>query len=211
MGRGVFITFEGLDGAGKSTQIERLCTALRRIGCEVLTTREPGGSMIGDEIRTLLLKDHNPQMAPLAEALLYAASRAQLVGEVIAPALARGVIVLCDRYIDASIAYQGEGLGLGRDAVQAVNRFATQGLTPELTILFDLDVQTSKARVHQALRSQGPDRIEQRDMDYFKRVRECFLDIARQEPHRVATVDATQLPDELEQEIWDLVAKYVVI
>jgi dTMP kinase len=201
----VFITFEGLDGAGKSTQIERLRARLEGSGRRVVCTREPGGTPLGDALRALLLDPARRDIAPRTEALLYAASRAQLLWERVGPALARGDVVLCDRYVDASLAYQGEGLGLGMDAVAAVNRFATGGLTPDLTFLLDVPVAVSRGRVRTG-RGQA-DRIEQRGDEYFSRVRDAFLRIAAAEPERVVVLDGTLDAQALEQEIWSRVEK----
>lgn len=205
----MFITFEGLDGAGKSTQIHRLSNTLEHQGQQVVATREPGGTPIGDEIRRLVLDPNERQMAPTAEALLYAASRAQLLHQVVLPALAAGKIVLCDRYVDASLAYQGAGLQLGVAQVAAVNLFATSGLRPQLTFLFDVSVSTSQQRVHQSRGDVQPDRIERRDPAYFERVRDEFHRIAQAEPDRVVVLDATLSPDALEQEIWAVVSKRI--
>ncbi|MCL6598758.1 MAG: dTMP kinase [Alicyclobacillus macrosporangiidus] len=201
----MFITFEGLDGAGKSTQIERLRARLEASGRRVMCTREPGGTPLGDALRALLLDPARRDIAPRTEALLYAASRAQLLWERVRPALARGDVVLCDRYVDASLAYQGEGLGLGMDAVAAVNRFATGGLKPDLTFLLDVPVAVSRGRV-QAGRGQA-DRIEQRGDEYFSLVRDAFLRIAAAEPERVVVLDGTRDAQALEQEIWSRVEK----
>jgi dTMP kinase len=203
----LFITFEGLDGAGKSTQIARLKERLSQLGIAVVMTREPGGTAIGDDLRKMLLDPGQTRLAQATEALLYAASRAQLLYEVIRPALDKGALVICDRYVDASIAYQGAGLGLGEESVARVNAFATGGLTPDLTLLMDLPVQTSQSRVAQSLRNEGPDRIEQRDGAYFERVRAAFIRIAEKEADRVVVLDARETPDELEQEIWHHVSK----
>ena len=202
----MFITFEGLDGAGKTTQIERLRRRLEDLGTRVVMTREPGGTPIGDALRAMLLDPGQTSLSPHTEALLYAASRAQLLAEVIRPALNESGIVICDRYVDASIAYQGAGLQLGTEAVGSVNAFATGGLQPDLTILMDLPVDESRHRVSESLRTTGPDRIEQRDAEYFGRVRKAFREIAQHEPHRVVVVDARKTPEELEQEIWYLVS-----
>ncbi|WP_231493459.1 dTMP kinase [Alicyclobacillus macrosporangiidus] len=201
----MFITFEGLDGAGKSTQIERLRARLEASGRRVMCTREPGGTPLGDALRALLLDPARRDIAPRTEALLYAASRAQLLWERVRPALARGDVVLCDRYVDASLAYQGEGLGLGMDAVAAVNRFATGGLKPDLTFLLDVPVAVSRGRV-QAGRGQA-DRIEQRGDEYFNLVRDAFLRIAAAEPERIVVLDGTRDAQALEQEIWSRVEK----
>ena len=202
----MFITFEGLDGAGKTTQIERLRRRLEELGTHVVMTREPGGTAIGDALRSMLLDPGQTTLSGHTEALLYAASRAQLLAEVVRPALANGDIVICDRYVDASIAYQGAGLQLGIDAVGSVNAFATGGLRPDMTILMDLPVDESRHRVSENVRTVGPDRIEQRDVAYFERVREAFMQIARNEPDRVEVLDARQSPEDLEQEIWHLVS-----
>lgn len=202
----MFITFEGLDGAGKSTQIARLKARIAARGETVVVTREPGGTKIGDELRALLLDPAQTALGPRTEALLYAASRAQLLHQVIEPALAAGQWVICDRYVDASIAYQGAALGLGEDAVQAINDFATRGRQPDLTFLLDVTVDTSRTRVFQHRVGQNPDRIEQRSVDYFEKVRNAFLEIARRAPERVQVLDAGRAVDELEQEIWAIVA-----
>ncbi|QSO47911.1 dTMP kinase [Alicyclobacillus mengziensis] len=203
----MFITFEGLDGAGKSTQIVRLKERLGKLAIPVVMTREPGGTAIGDALRQMLLDPGQTQLSEQTETLLYAASRAQLLHEVIKPALEKGALVICDRYVDASIAYQGAGLGLGEEAVARVNAFATSGLKPDLTLLMDLPVETSQSRVAASARDVGPDRIEQRDEAYFERVRNAFMNIAVQEADRVAILDARLTPDELEQEIWHRVSK----
>ncbi|MDQ0190185.1 dTMP kinase [Alicyclobacillus cycloheptanicus] len=203
----MFITFEGIDGAGKSTQIRRLQRRLEASGLQVVCTREPGGTIIGDEVRRLLLDAGSKTMAHETEVLLYAASRAQLLHEVIRPALASGQVVLCDRYVDASIAYQGAGLGVGIDIVARINAFATRGLRPNCTFLFDLPVPESRQRVQKSRGEVRPDRIEQRDDAYFHCVRDAFLRIAENEPERVVVLDATQPPDVLEQEIWRQITK----
>lgn len=202
----MFITFEGLDGAGKSTQISHLRARLLRLGVEVVLTREPGGTPLGDALRAMLLDPSQKQLSGHTEALMYAASRAELLHEVIRPALAEGKLVICDRYVDASIAYQGVGLGLGVDVIAKVNEFATGGLRPDLTILLDLRVEESRHRVSAGNRTAGPDRIEQRDSAYFSRVRDAFLQIAKNEPDRVKVLDGERSPSDLEQEIWYLVS-----
>lgn len=202
----MFITFEGLDGAGKSTQIARLTSRLERTGWKVLNTREPGGTPIGDDLRAMLLDIGQTRLSARTEALLYAASRAQLLEEVIRPALANGELVICDRYVDASIAYQGAGLGLGVDAVRELNRFATNDLTPDVTIMLDVPVETSRGRVFDSRRGQAPDRIEKRDHGYFERVRNAFLQLSKDEHERICVLDANRTEEELEQEIWTIVS-----
>ena len=196
---GRLIAFEGVEGAGKSTQLELLRQALegqggpgaRRSGPpvgrprEVVVTREPGGTAAGERVRALLL-DPEVELDPRAEALLFAAARAELVAEVIRPALERGAVVLSDRYLDSSLAYQGGARGLGRGPVEAVNRFATGGLLPDLVVLLDLDPADGLRR-----RSRDPDRIEAQDLAFHRRVREAFRDLAAADPGRFAVIDAT--------------------
>jgi dTMP kinase len=201
----VFITFEGLDGAGKSTQISRLVSRMERAGEPVVVTREPGGTDGGNLIREWLLRE-DADWTSIAEAYLYAASRAQLVETVILKELTEGRHVVCDRYVDASVAYQGAGLGIGEERVREMNDLAIQGVMPDLTFLFDLPVETSKARTT-AGRGRGPaDRIEQRSIAFFERVRMAFLRLAKDHPERVVVLDATRSAGELEQDIWETVA-----
>ncbi|MDP9729291.1 dTMP kinase [Alicyclobacillus tolerans] len=204
----MFVTFEGLDGAGKSTQIDRLVQKLKEQGMKVLVTREPGGTSGGQQIREWLLNP-DADWTPIAEAYLYAASRAQLVETVIRPALQKGEIVICDRYVDASIAYQGAGLGLGERRVAVLNELAVQDVRPDLTFLFDLPVTDSRHRIVQGREGQQLDRIEKRTTEYFERVRRSFLAIAAAEPHRVVILDARQNRETLEQEIWLTIEKYL--
>ena len=181
---GRLIAFEGVEGAGKSTQLELLRRSLEGRSPEVVVTREPGGTPAGERIRALLL-DPQLELHPRAEALLFAAARAELVESVIRPALERGAVVLCDRYLDSSLAYQGGARGLGRGPVEQVNRFATGGLLPDLVVLLDLDPAEGLRR-----RSRDPDRIEAQDLDFHRRVREAFRDLAVTDPGRFAVVDA---------------------
>jgi dTMP kinase len=188
---GRLIAFEGVEGAGKSTQLELLRQALEGRGGppvgrsrEVVVTREPGGTAAGERVRALLL-DPEVELDPRAEALLFAAARAELVAEVIRPALERGAVVLSDRYLDSSLAYQGGARGLGRGPVEEVNRFATGGLLPDLVVLLDLDPADGLAR-----RARDPDRIEAQDIDFHRRVREAFRDLAAADPGRFAVIDA---------------------
>jgi dTMP kinase len=181
---GRLIAFEGVEGAGKSTQLELLRRALEGRGREVVVTREPGGTPAGERVRALLL-DPGVELHPRAEALLFAAARAELVERVIRPALERGAVVLCDRYLDSSLAYQGGARGLGRGPVEEVNRFATGGVLPDLVVLLDLDPAAGLAR-----RARDPDRIEGQDLGFHRRVREAFLDLAAADPGRFAVVAA---------------------
>ncbi|MCL6633049.1 MAG: dTMP kinase [Alicyclobacillus herbarius] len=205
MGR--FISFEGIDGAGKTTQWRRLVQRLEELGWPVKAVREPGGTPLGERIRGLLL-DIDTSPSAVTEALLYAASRAELVAQVIRPALAEGVTVVCDRFVDASLAYQGAGLGLGMDMVEQMNRVATGGLKPDCTFLFDLPVDVSLERLAQA--GQPADRIERRGRAYFERVRQALLEIAEKNPERVRIIDATKPVETIEQEIWNQIANWFV-
>lgn len=195
---GLFITFEGSDGAGKTTQLQLLAHHLQLLGIPYITTREPGGTPLADKIRALLLDVENETMAPKTEALLYAASRAQHVAEVIKPALARGDFVLCDRYIDASIAYQAVGLGLPPDMIRRWNVEATDGLWPDRTFLIDVPTEHGLSRI--AARGR-PDRIEGRNVSYHERVRRTFLVLASQEPDRFVILDGTSPIERLADQI----------
>lgn len=196
-----FITFEGGEGAGKSTQLARLAARLEESGVPYRLTKEPGGTPIGDQIRATLL-DPTLEMKPLAEFLLYSASRAQLVREVVRPALERGEVVVCDRYADSTLAYQGYGRGLPLPFLQSVTTEATGGLTPTLTVLLDIDPAVGLVRVAQ--RGQA-DRLEQADLSFHQRLRDGFLALAAQEPERWLVLDASREADELEAVVWERV------
>jgi dTMP kinase len=189
---GVFVTFEGGEGSGKTTQLKLLANHLRALGNEVIETRDPGGTTIGKEIRTLLLSPESAPMSVAAELLLYEASRAQLVREVLAPALARGAIVLCDRFIDSTLAYQGFGRGLDLNLIRQLNQLATEGLTPDLTVLLDLDPAIGLLRCGRSssAESSSQDRIEAEPLHFHQRVREGYLALARAEPDRIRVIDA---------------------
>jgi dTMP kinase len=193
--RGKFITFEGLDGCGKSTQMERLAGELRQRGVEVVTTREPGGTDIGERIRAVLLDSRIAGLDAHAEMALMFASRAQLIAEVIAPALETGHWVLCDRFTDSTEAYQGAGRRLGSDAVLRLHEVLCRGLWPDLTVLMDCNVSGAVGRArrrNQAAAHEAPDenRFEKESHAFFTRVRNAFLEIAQREPQRVVLVDA---------------------
>lgn len=196
---GLFITFEGGEGSGKSTQLRLLATYLRTRGEEVVETRDPGGTAIGKEIRTLLLSRESGAMSAVAELLLYEASRAQLVREVIKPALARGAVVACDRFTDSTVAYQGFGRGLDLDLIRRLNRLAADGLTPDLTILLDLDPGLGLGRSGRSGRSDAVsrDRIEAEPLAFHERVRTGYLEAARREPDRFRVIDASLTAPEI--------------
>ena len=190
----MFISFEGLDGCGKTTQARKLADRLRAEGSEVVLTREPGGTTLGEEIRALLL--HGGHVSPWAEAALYAASRAQHVDELIRPALERGAVVVCDRYVDSSVAYQGVGRGLGLERVLELNLAAVGGLLPDVTFLLELDVADAEARV-----GGERDRIEREDEGFRARVAEGFRELAERFPARYVVVDGSRAVDEIAEEI----------
>lgn len=191
--RGLFITVEGPDGSGKTTQARLLSDYLRRRG-DVLYSREPGGTIVGEQIRQILLGD--AAMSAQAEMLLFAASRAQFVSEIVEPALRAGRIVLSERYVDSSLAYQGYARGLGVDLVRMVNGVATQGLQPDLTLLLDIDPDVGLTRAQTTDGKEGPrgigDRLEQEGVEFQRQVRAGFLSIAQEEPHRVRVIDASR-------------------
>lgn len=192
MGPGRLITIEGLDGAGKSTLAEGLVRELVARGAEPLLLREPGGVEVSERIRALV-KDPAVSISARAEALLYAAARAELVSERLAPALERGSLVLLDRFLDSSLAYQGAGRELGIEQVRAVNLFATRGIAPDRTLLLRIDPAAGRAR--QYGRSPAPDRLEREDEAFFERIAAAYEQIARAEPERVRVLDATLGPE----------------
>ena len=209
--RGKFITFEGLDGCGKSTQLEKLAAVLRAEGIEVLTTREPGGTEIGERIRAVLLDSRTAGLDPWAEMALMFASRAQQLAQVIEPALAQGRWVLCDRYTDSTEAYQGSGRELGSESVLHVHQVLCRGIWPDLTILMDSEVDHSVKRARRrnqaAVNGDHPDenRFEQESYAFFTRVRDGFIAIANREPQRVAMVDARRPAEVVHPEIVNIV------
>lgn len=187
----LFITFEGPEGSGKSTQIRRLAAALEAQGLSVLVTREPGGTTIGNAIRAVLLDPARTEMSPRAETLLFNAARAQIVDQVIRPALAAGQMVLCDRYADSTLAYQGYGHGQPLAPLRDLAAYATAGLTPDLTIYLDIDVQEGLAR-KQAGRAEEWNRMEEKALAFHQTVRKGYLELAAAEPQRWLVVDAAQ-------------------
>jgi len=190
--RGFFLSFEGIEGCGKTSQLHRLARRLRTLGYQVVETREPGGTPISEQIRTILLDPQNRAMASRCELLLYLASRAQHVAETIRPALEKGAVVLCDRFADATMAYQGYGRGLGPATVARLNRFVTAGLAPDLAILLDVPVAVGLSRKR---RAGGLDRLDREHPSFHEAVRRGYLRIARQNPRRVRVVDGTASED----------------
>jgi len=206
--QGVFITFEGIEGSGKSTQIAQLHTHLTDIGKQVTLTREPGGTPIGNQIRRVLLDPSNRDLDPTAELLLYAASRAQHLREVIRPALEAGRIVLCDRFMDATLAYQGYGRGLSIPMILDLDRIVTAGLRPHLTLLLDIDPRIGVGRARGRNASQGLQneaRFEDEDILFHTRVRDGYLLLATQEPGRIRMVNAAQTVDSVQKDIRGIV------
>lgn len=198
----MFITFEGPEGSGKSTQLPQLAQFLEEKGLSVVRTREPGGTKIGDQIREVLVRMDNTELHPRTEILLFLAARAQLVEELIIPSLQQGKIILCDRYGDSTLAYQGYGHGLDLDTLRAMLHFATGGLKPDLTILLDVDVMTGLKR--KKIKEEW-NRLDAFELSFHERVREGYHILAGQEPERWKIVDATQKPEQVQNEIRALV------
>ncbi len=200
----MFITFEGIEGCGKSTQIALLATSLQQAGQRVLLTREPGGCPIANQVRSILLDAANSAMTPMAELMLYAAARAQHLAEVIRPALADGAIVLCDRFSDATRAYQAFGRGIDRQYMETLNDLACNGLTPQLTLLLDCPVETGLGRARQRIETtSGPreERFELESLAFHQRVRDGYLQLAAEEPARFVIIDATGTPEQVSKNI----------
>lgn len=204
MARGRFITFEGGEGCGKSTQVARLRAALARRGVAVMLTREPGGTRLAELIRGLLKDEREDPPCDRSELLLFLAARAQLVRNVIRPALDAGTWVVSDRFSDSTFAYQGYGRGLPLDVLRLANDFACDGLVPDRTILLDVDPETSRARLRrrEAATQTSADRIERAGDAFHARLRKGFLEMAAREPARIVKIDASGTPDEVEERIW---------
>ena len=198
MTKGLFITFEGGDGCGKTTQIKLLDEYLRNKGYKTLLTREPGSKGLGVKLREILL-NYDGEVSPTCESFLFLADRAQHVDCIVKPALDDGVIVLCDRHTDSTVAYQGYGRGLDLEEIHHLNKLATSGLKPDLTIVLDVDVETSQARV-----GGEKDRMESAGQEFFERVRKGFLEIAKSEPDRVKVIDSKQTIEDIHKQILEL-------
>ena len=207
----LFITFEGMDGSGKTTQMHRLAARLRSMGRTVLETAEPGGPPIAMKIRRILLDAANQELSPVTEILLYFASRAQNVDEWISPALARGEIVLSDRFTDSSLVYQGGGRNLGPDAVAALEGIACRGLKPNLTLLVDVDAESSlaRARARNAAAPHCETRLDDESIEFHRAVWNAYHALAAAEPERVKVIDGRTDIDTIESAVWEIVSGHV--
>ena len=206
---GTFITFEGIDGSGKSTQLRLISSFLRMNGCDVLLTREPGGTPVGLRLRAALL-DAQEEVDPLTELLVFAADRAQHVRRVLRPSLESGRVVLSDRYADATVAYQGAGRGFAPELIAEIVRLATEGLKPDLTLLFDLTVQESTNRTNRrATVKNKRDRLDIEHIDFHARVREAYLRIAAAEPERVKIIDTSGPVEETHHQVKNIVVPFL--
>ena len=200
--KGTFITFEGSEGSGKSTQIAFAMEYLKKKKLPVVFVREPGGVNVSEQIREILLDVKNKNMTKECETLLYMASRAQLVREVIAPALQKGRIVLCDRFLDSTVAYQGYGCGVDLNFIYSLGKFATKNLVPDLTFVFDIDAKAGLSRIKRA-----KDRIEQRELAYHNRVRRGYLALAREDKKRIRLIDSQQSKEAIQKQVQDFLNK----
>jgi len=207
----MFITFEGPEGSGKTTQSTLLANALQKQGFDVIHTYEPGGTKISEKIRKILLDPENSNMSDLTELFLYLSARAQLIKEVIKPALEEGKIVICDRFVDATLAYQGYGRGLNKDLIQKLNSVVTQNIKPDITIVLDVDPTEGLQKaitLHKGIYPVGKgDRIEQEELEFHQRVRNGYLEIGKQEPERVKIIDHKKNVEEIHQIILEHVNK----
>lgn len=203
--RGLFITFEGNEGCGKSTQARMLAERLRNAGYAVLESQEPGGTPIGMKIRRILLDAANQELRPTTELLLMFACRAQNVDEWIVPALAEGKVVVSDRFTDSTLAFQGGARGLGSDVVREVDRIACRGLVPDLTFYLDIDLDTGLARARARNReTQGVEtRMDEQALEFHRKAREAYLRLAAEEPNRISAIDARNAPEAIAAEIWE--------
>jgi len=201
-----FITFEGSEGSGKSTQANKLAAHLQRSDIPYILTREPGGTPIGESVRELLqFAPHNSGMTPEAELLLFEASRSQLVREVIRPALERGICVIADRFFDSTTVYQGAARKLNREIIQGLNAFAVGDCVPDITFVLDVDAATAESRMQREPRKA--DRMEQQPAEFYERVREGYRELAIHEPKRIVLINGSRGADEIEKEIWAIVAE----
>ncbi len=201
MTQGLFITFEGPDGCGKTTQMNLLAQYFEKKGKKVVLTREPGGKGLGEKVREILL-NYNGEVSDRCESFLFLADRAQNIDIIVKPAVEKGEIVLCDRHIDSTVAYQGYGRGLDINEINILNNLATGGKKPDLTLVFDVDVETSMKRV-----GKEKDRMESAGIDFHNRVRNGYLELAKQEPDRIKVLDATKTIEEIHEKVVEIVEK----
>ena len=201
MTQGLFITFEGPDGCGKTTQMNLLANYLEQKGKTVVLTREPGGKGLGEKVREILL-NYNGEVSDRCESFLFLADRAQNIDIIVNPAVKEGKIVLCDRHIDSTVAYQGYGRGLDIDRINMLNNLATNGKKPDLTFVFDVDVETSMKRVGKEI-----DRMESAGIEFHNRVRKGYLELAKQEPQRIKVLDATKSIEEIHKNVINILAE----
>ena len=200
--RGKFITIEGTDGSGKSTQIELLMDYLRKKGADVIFTREPGGTQISEKIREIILDVNNSEMTGITEALLYAAARSQHVEEKIIPALEAGKIIVCDRFVDSSIAYQGAARGLGAEKIMGINEAALHGIMPDMTLFFDISPEKGILRKKN---ERALDRLEKEKMDFHEKVYEGYKNLCKKYPERIKPIDADRSIDEVHSEVIEVI------
>lgn len=201
MMQGLFITFEGPDGCGKTTQMKLLAEYFEKKGKEVVLTREPGGKGLGEKVREILL-NYDGEVSDRCESFLFLADRAQNIDIIVNPAVKEGKIVLCDRHIDSTVAYQGYGRGLNIDRINMLNNLATNGKKPDLTLVFDVDVETSMKRV-----GKEKDRMESAGIDFHNRVRKGYLELAKHEPKRIKVLDATKSIEEIHKDVINILAE----
>ncbi|MBQ8459993.1 dTMP kinase [bacterium] len=203
MGKGLFITFEGADGCGKTTQLNLLKDYLSSKGYDVILTREPGAKGLGEKFREILL-NYDGEVSNRCESFLFLADRAQNIDTIVNPAIEQGKIVLCDRHTDSSVAYQGYGRGLDIEEIKSLNKLATGGKTPDITLVFDVDIETSMKRV-----GNVKDRMENSGIEFFNRVRNGYLELAKQEPNRIKVIDSTKSIQEVKNEVIEIVNNYL--
>lgn len=202
---GIFITFEGIDGCGKTTQLGMLAALLAAHSIPHLVTREPGGTSIGNKIRQIILDPNNEKLSSETELLLYAADRAQHVSEELKPALEKNQIILCDRYTDATLAYQGYGRSLPLNLINQLNLIATQGLTPDLTLLFDLPIEEAEKRMSNPMSLRSKDRLEKEQKDFHERVRNAYLTLAKKFPQRFCIISALGSSEEIFKQVCKII------
>ena len=203
MTKGLFITFEGADGCGKTTQMKLLAEYLKNNGADVVLTREPGAKGLGEKVREILL-NYEGLVSDRCESFLFLADRAQNIDIIVNPAIEEGKIVLCDRHIDSTVAYQGFGRGLDIERINMLNNIATNSKKPDLTFVFDIDVETSMKRV-----GKEKDRMESAGIDFHNRVRKGYLELAKQEPQRIKVIDATKSIEEIHKNVVEILKKYI--